>query len=102
MSKDNLISVTSGNIHLKYSYSSYALCCGNIEVQIIPLNKTYTSIFLCSGGGIICPEGEEWNLQPSSGPWDVTFCDDFPEEYKDEVVTLINAEIPWGCCGGCI
>ena len=27
---------------------------------------------------------------------------DFPEEYKEKLLEVINEELPWSCCGGCI
>lgn len=96
------IDVTSRNIHLKYSYSKYALCCGDIEVHIIPLKKTFTDIFLSSGGQIVSEDNEWCSMYAETGPWDVILPDDFPGEYSEELKELINTEIPWGCCGGCI
>jgi hypothetical protein len=38
----------------------------------------------------------EWYLTKLQWP------EDFPKEAKDEAIDVINANVPKGCCGGCI
>lgn len=59
--------------------------------------------FWCSGGN--CGFSSDWSeAYVESDPWIVnTF--DLPDDLKSyaaEVEELINDNIAWGCCGGCI
>lgn len=39
-----------------------------------------------------------------SGEWEID-ADDLPEQFRDianEIDEVFNANVPWGCCGGCI
>ena len=54
---------------------------------------------LCSGGRVWFDKN--WNPHIENGEWTV----DVPEEYKEfeeEITYLVNANVPYGCCGGCI
>lgn len=52
---------------------------------------------LVSGG--ICSINPE---TVTDGAWAVSFPDNFPEEYKEAVIEMVNNNIPLGCCGGCL
>lgn len=74
---------------------------------------------LCRGELILCIEGKEVNLGcclcsggnvwfddqlqgcVDTGAWSV----DVPEEfarYEDEIIAVVNENVPYGCCGGCL
>ena len=45
----------------------------------------------------------DWSEHVEDGPWGVgEWPEGFPEEAKEEALSVINEEISWGCCGGCV
>lgn len=59
--------------------------------------KPYLS--LTSGGH--CYFDDEWNDHVIDGPWRIDL-DPRYAELEDEILEVINSNIPWGCCGGCL
>ena len=59
--------------------------------------KPYLS--LTSGGH--CYFDDEWNDHVIDGPWGIDL-DPRYVELEDEILEVINSNIPWGCCGGCL
>ena len=59
--------------------------------------KPYLS--LTSGGH--CYFDDEWNDHVIDGPWGIDL-DPRYAELEDEILEVINSNIPWGCCGGCL
>ena len=59
--------------------------------------KPYLS--LTSGGH--CYFDDEWNDHVTDGPWSIDL-DPRYAELEDEILEVINSNIPWGCCGGCL
>lgn len=56
---------------------------------------------MSSGGSVWFDKG--WSEHVEDGPWGISdWPDDYPEEAKNETLTLINEKIRWGCCGGCV
>lgn len=54
---------------------------------------------LSSGGEAwVDTEGESFVRQ---APWEIDL-DSRYAELEDEILEVINNNIPWGCCGGCI
>ena len=69
------------------------LCSGTLVLRIDGKTVGFSNA-LCSGGGL----DEDYN--PYEGEWSVCV----PEEYKhlrDEIESVVNANVEWGCCGGC-
>ena len=56
---------------------------------------------LISGGNVFFDE--DWNEHVSYGPWDIDL-DDYKElePYKDEILKVVNENVKFGCCGGCV
>ena len=54
---------------------------------------------LTSGGR--CYFDDEWNDHVEDGPWSIDL-DPRYTELEDEILEVINSNIPWGCCGGCL
>ena len=55
---------------------------------------------LRSGGSVFFDS--DWNETVTHGSWDVV---DLPEElepFHDEIEKLVNENVPYGCCGGCV
>lgn len=67
---------------------------------IIVNNKQWEITDLCSGGRVSFDE--DWTEHVEEGPWSVEWPEGFPEEYKIEALAVINSNIGYGCCGGCI
>lgn len=59
--------------------------------------KPYLS--LTSGGH--CYFDDEWDDHVNDGPWSIDL-DPRYAELEDEILEVINSNIPWGCCGGCL
>ena len=78
------------------------LCGGTLVLAINNYMVEFPQFCMRSGGCVWFDE--EWNEQVDIGEWHVKL----PEEYKefahlqDEIDACVNANVPWGCCGGCI
>lgn len=58
--------------------------------------------FWCSGGNVSF--NSNWDASVESGEWKIDV-DDLPNQFwdvADEIDRVINENVPWGCCGGCI
>lgn len=88
------------NIEIKYDGKYPCLCMGHLIVVVDGKEYDFGSHRLSSGGGVYFDS--EWNAEVTDGPWSVEFPEGFPDELKEDVLREINAEIPWGCCGGCV
>lgn len=65
-----------------------------IDGELVCLNHC-----LVSGGCVAF--NDDWDEIVEQGEWSV----DVPEEYKKyegEITTLVNENIEYGCCGGCV
>ena len=83
---------------ISYDGSYPNLCSGDCKVEV---NGKEYSLELDSGGD--CYFSEDWDGNVGVGDWSVDgWPEDFPEDKKDEVISLINENIPKGCCGGCL
>ena len=88
------------------------------EIKFINYDGAYPN--LCSGVLILKINGEVVEFPPFSlssggcagvndryeeyctqGPWSVNIPDEY-KKYEKEITDIVNANIPWGCCGGCI
>lgn len=91
------------DIKIDYNGKYPTLCSGNLKVTVDGKLWQFPPFCLYSGGGVWFDFGNERNEHVKYGEW--TICDwpeNFPEKLKDVVMKKINAEIPYGCCGGCI
>ena len=83
------------------------LCSGTLTLEIDgktvtfgnPYNKSKPQYpdFWSSGGNC------DWDGNTTSEPW-IIDPDALPVEYQayaDEIEEVFNANVPWGCCGGC-
>ena len=93
--------MTDKQIKIKYDGAFPNLCSGHLEVWVGDKYYDFGEDALSSGGGVSFDE--DWNEKVWSGEWDIEeYPKDFPMEYKDDLLEVINKEIPWGCCGGCV
>lgn len=56
---------------------------------------------LVSGGCVYFDD--DWKDYVSSGPWDIEL-DNYKElePYKAEILKVVNKNVKFGCCGGCV
>lgn len=54
---------------------------------------------LCSGGHVWFDD--DWWEHIEDGPWSVNVPKEFAR-YADEITKVVNDNVPWGCCGGCV
>lgn len=87
-------------IKIKYNGEWPTLCSGRLEVWLDDDYYDFGKRCLISGGYCNYHSEEikegEWKLDLELVP------EDFPSEYVDKLIQEINANIHWGCCGGCI
>lgn len=82
------------------SYSGeYPILCRGTLVLEVDGKKRELSYVLCSGGSIEFDENDK--LVVETGPWSVDLPEDL-EPYKKEIEQLVNDNVPYGCCGGCL
>lgn len=76
------------------------LCYGTLIIKVN--GKTYSFNDAMISGGRICKD-EEWNMWSEQGPWELNL-EEYPElePYKEEITEIVNDNVSWGCCGGCI
>ena len=83
-----------------YDGSYPNLCSGTLIVATNGKVFTFPRHSLMSGGSVTFDEN--WG-ETNIGDWEVReWPDDYPEDLKDDTIQMINAEIPQGCCGGCL
>ena len=96
--------MTDKQIIIKYDGEYPCLCLGHLEVWVDGKYYDFGKYVLSSGGGVSFDE--DWNENVWSGEWSFSCCAEFPKnfpmELTDELLKVINEEIPWGCCGGCV
>lgn len=88
------------DIKIQYDGKYPCLCMGHLIVWINGKEWDFGNDALLSGGEVIYDEEYitttgEWRISDDSWP------KGFPEEYKKQVLSAVNEEIPYGCCGGC-
>lgn len=87
---------------ISYSGEYPNLCSGDLVLEINGEIVTFEKYsYSMSSTGSIKYNNELDYYETSKGPWKV----ELPQEYNylDEIVTaLVNENVPWGCCGGCI
>ena len=66
-----------------------------------PQNPNFNSFW--SSGGCISHD-EDWNWEVEHNEWEIDV-NELPEQFwdvADEIDSVINNSIPFGCCGGCV
>jgi len=89
------------NIRIEYNGEYPNLCSGTLIVHIGKKKWIFERGCLCSGGNVWFDE--DWCEHVEEGDWSINeYPEDFPEEYKEDLLNEINSTIPQGCCGGCV
>lgn len=88
------------DIKIQYDGKYPCLCMGHLIVWINGKEWDFGNDALLSGGEVIYDE----EYITTTGEWSISddcYPEGFPEEYKKQVLSVVNEEIPYGCCGGC-
>ena len=89
------------NIKIEYDGDYPNLCSGQLVVYIEDKQWVFPSHCLSSGGNVWFDD--DWCEHVESGEWCISeWPEEFPEDLKPLVEQLVNDEIPFGCCGGCV
>ena len=87
---------------IEYNGEYPNLCSGELIVKI-GLKTWNMGSILSSGGSVSF--SDDWDECVTSGPWEIemnSLPSDFPKDLYDKLKELVNEEIRWGCCGGCV
>lgn len=94
---------------ISYTGKYPKLCTGSLKLEIEgeivsfgdDIDDDYEQ-FWASGGEAI--DGKGGSIFVYKRPWAI--CEDkLPEKYKkykDEIKEVLNGNVKWGCCGGCV
>lgn len=74
------------------------LCSGELILRIDGKEVSLSSC-LCSGGYVTFDD--DWCEHVGRGKWVVDVPEEFAQ-YADEITEVVNDNVPWGCCGGCV
>ena len=77
------------------------LCSGTLVISLDNVEYSMDHC-LCSGGSVWFDD--EWREHVESGAWTVLI-EQLPEPLKPffmEIEQLVNENVEWGCCGGCV
>ncbi|MDL2267960.1 hypothetical protein LJC46_08260 [Desulfovibrio sp. OttesenSCG-928-G15] len=86
-------------VFISYDGSYPNLCSGTLKFKAG--NEEFSWDHCLSSGGAVLFD-DEWMEHISAGEWRVDFPDNFPEILRPAVVDMVNANVPLGCCGGCV
>lgn len=75
------------------------LCHGTLIIKVDGEEVSLKN-YLCSGGQ--CGFDKDWVEHIETGDWKICQLPDDLEQYKDEILKVVNENVPHGCCGGCI
>lgn len=73
-------------------------CTGEL-VLCIDGKKVNLGRCLCSGGTVWFDSS--WCEHVEVGAWSVNIPKEF-QQYAEEITEVVNKNVPWGCCGGCV
>lgn len=83
---------------VSYDGSYPNLCSGSLVIKLDGIEFVFPPYCLLSNGGKTDDYEDTYE-----GKWEITrWPDNFPETAKAIVITLVNDNVPLGCCGGCI
>ena len=92
----------AGNVEfISYGGRYPNLCAGTL---IIKVDDEVWEIKRLSSGGSVSFDNN-WQEHVGTGEWSIeNWPDGFPEDeaIREEVVRVVNANVDYGCCGGCV
>lgn len=91
----------------KFEFVSYDgkfpnLCAGKLKILVDGKEYELPKHTLVSGGDVTFDE--KWRDDVSHGPWkiDENLLPDELKPFKSEIAGLVNDNVEFGCCGGCV
>lgn len=88
-------------MQIQYSGEYPCLCGGCLSVEIDGKWWEFPSFCMSSGGS--CFIDEDGDEVTTYGEWEIDkYPEGFPEDKKEEVLQMVNEQVEFGCCGGCI
>ena len=84
---------------INYTGAYPNLCSGILTLEIDGKVVEFPKYCMNSGGYVSFDS--DWHEIVEYGDWSV----DIPEEYleyKEEILQVVNKNVPQGCCGGCV
>ncbi len=84
-----------------YNGSYPNLCSGNLIMELDGKDIEFPDYCLVSGGSVSFDDN--WDEIVEEGEWTIDdFPKGFPKELEKEAEKIVNENIEWGCCGGCV
>ena len=85
---------------IKYDGKCPCLCFGTLSIKVN--DKAYHLENVMISGGCVLHDAD-WNFDVTQGPWELDL-KKYPEllPYEKEITDLVNENVEYGCCGGCI
>ena len=74
------------------------LCSGTLVLEIDGAERSF-KYCLSSGGSVTFDK--DWNENVTSGEW-IFYSDELTNEQNAEITEIVNENVRWGCCGGCV
>jgi hypothetical protein len=85
---------------VRYTGKYPSLCWGELHLRVDGID--FIGGFQLKSGGKVS-FSKDWEEMIQKGPWTILeFPESFPEEAKEEATKIVNENVPWGCCGGCV
>lgn len=85
---------------ISYDGSYPNLCSGTLVIEVFGVKFELQNV-LVSGGHVWFDDNYDEHVE--TGSWELSY--DFPEElepFRKEIRDLVNENVPYGCCGGCV
>lgn len=83
-----------------------ALCCGILILMIDDKKCIFENILSSSGSVLFSSDYKDEHFEKArieTGPWKIhEYPEDFTEEDKKNMLKVVNDNVAYGCCGGCI
>ena len=77
------------------------LCRGKLIMELNGEKIIFPDNCLSSGGSVSFTD--DWEEIIESGAWGISsYPENFPDELQNEAEELVNDNIDFGCCGGCV
>lgn len=83
---------------VSYSGEFPCLCFGVLKIEVDGKAWELENALVSNGACRVTDDGEDYWI---TAKWSV----DLPEQlkpYEKEITALVNENVAWGCCGGCI
>lgn len=83
---------------VSYSGEFPCLCFGVLKIEVDGKVLELENALVSNGACGVTDDGEDYWI---TAKWSV----DLPEQlkpYEKEITALVNENVAWGCCGGCI